>query len=161
MRMKNHAHPARLAYRMRTIFKENCARLHTHTHTRRIESTGRRWARSDKRENNTGLFYTDFRNTKRACCCSTGTASVQLRGERHEECCVAFFIVPLLTMPAFAGSSNVGDKRIVVAEGAEVGIGGAGVGVGERHRYRNRTGLYMSERGHHYPVTITTTVRMM
>ena len=62
----------------------------------------------------------------------------------------ALFLVPFLTMPAFAGSSNVGDKPIVVAENAEVRIGGVGVGVGERHRYRDHAGLYMSERGHHY-----------
>ena len=62
----------------------------------------------------------------------------------------ALFLVPLLTMPAFAGSSNVGDKPIVVAEGAEVRMGGVGVGVGEQHRYRNHTGLYMSEPGHRY-----------
>ena len=63
----------------------------------------------------------------------------------------ALFLVPLLTMPAFAGSSNVGDKPIVVAENAEVRIGGVGVGVGERHQYRNHTGLYMSEQGHRHP----------
>jgi hypothetical protein len=66
----------------------------------------------------------------------------------------ALFLVPLLTMPAFAGSSNVGDKPIVVAENVNVRIGG--VGVGERHRYRDHgpyvgaretRGLYMSARG--------------
>jgi len=45
----------------------------------------------------------------------------------------ALFLVPLLTMPAFAGSLNVGDKPMVVAEVA----GGVGVGVGERHRHRD------------------------
>ena len=39
----------------------------------------------------------------------------------------ALFLVPLLTMPAFAGSLNVSDKPMVVAEVA----GGVGVGVGE------------------------------
>jgi hypothetical protein len=33
---------------------------------------------------------------------------------------LALFVVPLLTMPAFAGSLNVGDKPMVVAEGADV-----------------------------------------
>ena len=62
----------------------------------------------------------------------------------------ALFLVPLLTMPAFAGSLNVGDKPMVVAEGADVRIGGVGVGVGERHRHRDRAGLYMTDRGHHH-----------
>ena len=60
------------------------------------------------------------------------------------------FLVPLLTMPAFAASSRVGDKPIVVAEDVDVRIGGVGVGVGDRHRHRDHTGLYMSERGHHH-----------
>jgi len=58
----------------------------------------------------------------------------------------ALFLVPLLTMPAFAGSLNVGDKPMVVAEGA----GGVGVGVCERHRHRDHAGLYMTDRGHHH-----------
>jgi hypothetical protein len=60
------------------------------------------------------------------------------------------FLFPLLTMPALAGSMNVGDKPLVVAEGADVRIGGVGVGVGERHQHRNRTGLYMTDRRHHH-----------
>jgi hypothetical protein len=40
---------------------------------------------------------------------------------------------------------------MVVAEGADVRIGGVRVGVGERHRYRDHAGLYMSARGHHGP----------
>jgi hypothetical protein len=63
----------------------------------------------------------------------------------------ALFLVPLLTMPAFAGSLNVGDKPIVIAENINVRVGGVGVGVGERHRYRDHAGLYMSARGHHGP----------
>ena len=59
-------------------------------------------------------------------------------------------LVPLLTMPAFAGSLSVGDKPMVVAEGADVRIGGVGVGVGERHRHRDHAGLYMTDRGHHH-----------
>jgi hypothetical protein len=59
----------------------------------------------------------------------------------------ALFLVPLLTLPAFAGSLNVGDKPIVVAENVNVRVGG--VGVGERHRHRDHSGLYMSARGHH------------
>ena len=58
----------------------------------------------------------------------------------------ALFLVPLLTMPAFAGSLNVGDKPMVVAEVADVRIGG----VGERHRHRDHAGLYMTDRGHHH-----------
>ena len=61
----------------------------------------------------------------------------------------AFFLGPLLTMPAFAGSLTRGDKPIVVAEGADVRIGGVGVGVGERNRHRDHGGLYLSTRGHH------------
>ena len=60
----------------------------------------------------------------------------------------ALFLVPLLTMPAFAGSSNVGDKPIVVAEDVGVRIGGVGVAVGEQHRHRDNTGLYMSAGDH-------------
>jgi hypothetical protein len=60
----------------------------------------------------------------------------------------ALFLVPLLTMPAFAGSLNVGDKPIVVAENVNVRIGGVGIGVGERHRYRDH-GLYMGARETH------------
>lgn len=62
----------------------------------------------------------------------------------------ALLLVPLLTMPAFAGSLSVGDKPMVVAEGADVRIGGVGVGVGERHRHRDHAGLYMSDREHHH-----------
>ena len=62
----------------------------------------------------------------------------------------ALFLVPFLTMPAFAGSLNVADKPLVVAEGADVRIGGVGVVVGERHRHRDDAGLYMSERGRHH-----------
>jgi hypothetical protein len=61
----------------------------------------------------------------------------------------ALFLVPLLTLPAYAGSLNVGDKPIVVAEAVDVRIGGGGVGVGERHRHREHTGLRMNDRGHH------------
>ena len=67
---------------------------------------------------------------------------------------LALFVVPILTVPAFAGSLSAGDKAIIVAEdvGVEVGNVGVGVGVGERHRHRD---LYMSTRhrdhrdGHH------------
>jgi hypothetical protein len=64
----------------------------------------------------------------------------------------ALFLVSLLTIPAFAGSLNVGDKPMVFAEGADVRIGGVGVGVGERHRRRAHlgAGLYMTNRGHHH-----------
>jgi hypothetical protein len=59
---------------------------------------------------------------------------------------LAIFVVPLLTMPAFAGALNAGDKPTVVAE--NVGVGPVGVGVGERHRHRDHGNLYMSTRGH-------------
>ena len=58
------------------------------------------------------------------------------------------FLVPILTMPAFAGSLNVGDKPIVVAEDVDVRIGGVGVAVGESHRHRDTNGLYMSAGDH-------------
>jgi hypothetical protein len=64
---------------------------------------------------------------------------------------IALFVVPLLTVPAFAGSLSAGDKPIIIAEdvGVEVGNVGVEVGnVGERHRHRD---LYMStrHRDHH------------
>jgi hypothetical protein len=40
---------------------------------------------------------------------------------------LALFLVPLLTMPAFADSLSDGDKPMVVAEGADVRIGSVGV----------------------------------
>ena len=61
---------------------------------------------------------------------------------------LALFVVPLLTMPAFAGSLNAGDKPTVVAENVEVGVGPVGVGVGVGHRHRDHGDLYMSTRGH-------------
>ncbi len=61
----------------------------------------------------------------------------------------SLFLVPILTMPAFAGSLNVGDKPIVVAEDVDVRIGGVGLAVGEPHRHRGTTGIYMSDRDHH------------
>ena len=72
---------------------------------------------------------------------------------------LAFFVVPLLTVPAFAGSLSAGDKPIIVAEdvGVEVGNVGIGVGVGVRHRhrdhgdlYRDHGDLYMSTRHRHH-----------
>ena len=66
---------------------------------------------------------------------------------------LALFVVPLLTVPAFAGSLSAGDKPMIVAEdvGVEVGNVGVGVGVGERHRHRDHGDLYMStrHRDHH------------
>ena len=43
---------------------------------------------------------------------------------------LALFVVPLLTVPAFAGSSTAGDKPIIVAEDVGVEVGNVGVGVG-------------------------------
>jgi hypothetical protein len=63
----------------------------------------------------------------------------------------SLFLIPLLAMPAFAGSLNIGDKPMVVAEGAEVRLSGVRVGFGERHRPRDHSGagLYMTDRGYH------------
>jgi hypothetical protein len=61
---------------------------------------------------------------------------------------LALFVVPLLTVPAFAGSSGAGDKPTVVADAVVVGVGPVGVGVGDRHRHRDHHALYMSTRGH-------------
>ena len=47
-------------------------------------------------------------------------------------------VFPFLTMPAFAGSPVVLDKPMVVAQGADIKVGGVGVAVGERDRYRHR-----------------------
>ena len=52
----------------------------------------------------------------------------------------ALFLIPLLTMPAFASSLNVGDKPIVVAEDVDVRI--VGVAVGERQRHEHYWPLY-------------------
>jgi hypothetical protein len=66
---------------------------------------------------------------------------------------LAFFVVPLLTVPAFAGSLSAGDKLMIVAEDVGVGVGNVGVGVGVRHRHRDRGDLYMSTR-HRHTMTI-------
>jgi hypothetical protein len=64
---------------------------------------------------------------------------------------LALFVVPLLTMPAFAGSLSAGDKPMIVAEGVGVEVGNVGVGVGERHQHRDHGGgLYMSTRHRHH-----------
>jgi hypothetical protein len=85
---------------------------------------------------------------------NSGTASVQPQENVMKTAVFALFLVPLLTMPAFAGSLNVGDKPMVVAEGADVRVGGVRVGVGERHRHQDHpgAGLYMTDRGyrHHH-----------
>ena len=47
-------------------------------------------------------------------------------------------VVPFLTMPAFAGSPVVGDKPMIVAQGADIRVGGLGVEVGERDRHRDQ-----------------------
>jgi len=60
---------------------------------------------------------------------------------------LALFIVPLLTLPAFAGSSNAGDKPMVVAQAVEVGGVGVGVGVGHRH---HRDHVVVLDREHHH-----------
>ena len=61
---------------------------------------------------------------------------------------LAFFVVPLLTVPAFAGSLSAGDKPMIVAEDVGVEVGNVGVGV--RHRHRDHGGLYMFTRHRHH-----------
>jgi hypothetical protein len=63
---------------------------------------------------------------------------------------LALFVVPLLTVPAFAGSSSAGYKPIIVAEDVGVEVGNVSVGVGERHRHRDHGDLYMSARHRHH-----------
>jgi hypothetical protein len=53
---------------------------------------------------------------------------------------LAIFVVPFLVMPAFAGSSNAGDKPMVVADNVEIGVGG--VGVGDRHRHHDEVRVH-------------------
>ena len=60
---------------------------------------------------------------------------------------LGLFLVPLLTVPAFAGSLSAGDKTMIVAEDVGVEVGNVvGVAVGERHRHRDHGDLYMSTR---------------
>ena len=63
---------------------------------------------------------------------------------------LALFLVSVLTMPAIAGSLNVGDKPMVVAEAVEVGIGDVGVGVGVRHRHQHHGAPVVVDPGHHH-----------
>ena len=63
---------------------------------------------------------------------------------------LAVFVVPLLTMPALAGTLSTGDKPMIVAEEVGVEVGNVGVGVGERHRHRDHGGVYMSTRHRHH-----------
>jgi len=63
---------------------------------------------------------------------------------------LALFVVPLLTMPAFASSLSAVDKPLIVAEDVGVEVGNVGIGVGERHRHRDHRGIYMSTRHRHH-----------
>ncbi len=70
---------------------------------------------------------------------------------------LALFVVPLLTVPAFAGSLSAGDKPMIVAKDVGVEVGNIGVGIGVRHRhrghgdlYRDHGDLYMSTRHRHH-----------
>ena len=70
---------------------------------------------------------------------------------------LALFVVPLLTMPAFASSLSAVDKPLIVAEDVGVEVGNVGIGVGERHRHRDHGDLdrdhgdlYMSTRHRHH-----------
>jgi hypothetical protein len=65
---------------------------------------------------------------------SSGTASVPAQDNVMKNALLALFVVPLLTVPAFAGSSSAGDKPIIVAEDVGVEVGNVGVGVGEYER---------------------------
>jgi hypothetical protein len=47
-------------------------------------------------------------------------------------------VVPFLTMPAFAGSPVAVDKPMVVAQDADIRVGGIGVEIGERDRRRDQ-----------------------
>jgi hypothetical protein len=49
---------------------------------------------------------------------------------------LAIVVVPFLVMPAFAGSSNAGDKPLVVAETVDIAVHGDRV-VGDRHRHHD------------------------
>ena len=65
---------------------------------------------------------------------------------------LALFVVPLLTVPTFAGSLSASDKPMIVAEDVGVGVGnvGVGIGVGVRHRHRDHGDLYMSTQHRHH-----------
>ena len=63
---------------------------------------------------------------------------------------LALFVVPLLTMPAFAGSLSAGDKPMIVAEGVGVEVGNVGIGIGARHHHRDHSDFYMSTRHRHH-----------
>jgi hypothetical protein len=59
---------------------------------------------------------------------------------------LAFFVVPLLAVPAFAGCLSASDKPVIVAEDVGAEVGNIGIGVGVRHRHRDHGDLYMSTR---------------
>jgi hypothetical protein len=63
---------------------------------------------------------------------------------------LALFLVPLLTIPAFAGSLNIGNKPVVVAEAVEIGVGGVGIGVGNRHRHHDHHAVVLDRERHHH-----------
>ena len=63
---------------------------------------------------------------------------------------LALFVVPLLTMPAFAGSLSAGDKPMIVAE--DVGVEVGNVGVGERHQHRDHGDIYLTTLHRHHHV---------
>jgi hypothetical protein len=72
------------------------------------------------------------------------TEQTNLQENVMRKALLALFVVPLLTLPAFAGSLSAGDKPMIVAENVVVGVGPVGVGVG--HRHRDHGDLYMSTR---------------
>lgn len=63
-------------------------------------------------------------------------------------CAAPFLTVPVLAMPAFAGSPVVIDKPIVVAEGGEIRV----KGTGDRDRHRDQHGR--RDRGDHAEIVI-------
>jgi hypothetical protein len=126
---------------------------------RRFGKSGQRWPRSDNFRCEPSFFQATssaqhwsvlyrLRSTKRAFYETTGWRAFQPEEIVKQNAMLALSLVLFLTMPAFAGSLNVGGKPIILAEGVNVRTGGVGVGVGERHQYRGHAGLYMSERGH-------------
>src|SRR5580698_6418943 len=90
--------------------------------------------------NGIGQSDTDFRSITRALWGASGRRASPTEESAMKNTKNALFVlcfVPFLTMPAFAGSVNAGNKPIVVAEDVHVGVDGVGIGGGERDRHRD------------------------
>ena len=61
----------------------------------------------------------------------------------------ALCFVPFLTVPAFAGSVNVGSNPMVVAEDVDIGVGGVRIDGGDRNRHRDHDVVIERDRPHH------------